>query len=791
MSNHSLENSSELQSLLAENKHLKNLLSRFVGSNSSFVQFNSSKLSKSIAQQLDGAEDVDSILLPCMKLIGEDLNADRVTFFSFNDDKLIFEMQKQWVNEHTKEYLIGELKITTEENPLNNPNEGFCFASSNLKSDLHDSLYHQFQQLGVSSILMIPFQFGSNAKGMLVLESCTFQRQWHFFEVREVEQTAHMLSLAMDALWHKNRLSDIAHLNEKQSHLLQIIKDSKRTKKAVNAIFKTIGSYLGLKSIYVIDKVTYSNAHELSWACDQEHEDELLSNQDIEKLKLDGNNGFVNYFDSSSLLSAGINMHNGTSLILISPLSISNVFAGWLIGEYSGHDSYTPSDLIHFWEPIALYLSEVLYNIQKEKEHTTRYSELLTQSKELEAELTIDRKPVLTESLEIELTIAKEKAERSDRLKSEFLANISHELRTPLNAIVGFSSLLKGNQIPPVEVDTYVDVIQKNSNSLMELIGNIIDVAKIKSGTISVVKQKMDLGEFLNELNNYFRDKVEVEHKGRVKLLCSVPQGGPYPLVSDPTYLRQVLVNLIGNAIKFTIKGFIEFGFTVEDEGYRFFVRDTGIGISKAKQQFIFEPFNKGEENTDRLYRGIGIGLSISEKLVNALGAKIGLISDASKGSEFFFIHPINHVESTPLHKEQVFIVSNPVLQKNYHWPNKMILLVDENSSTHLQVRKFIENTGITLISARTTAGASTLLINRKDIHLVLMDIPSVDSEATALLQIIKQLDKNMPVILHAEKLRNIEEQGLYQHNFDAFLAKPTQKDELLKTIDQLLAVSQ
>lgn len=788
MSNHSLENSSKLQSLQAENKHLKNLLNRFNGSNSSFAPNISSILFDNIAQQLLHPGEVDATLLACIKLIGEIYQADRVSFFSYNDQHLTFEVQKQWVNEQVQGYIKDDLKITADENPLNHPNAGLSFASSNLSSDLQNSLYHKLQRFAVKSALLVPLQFGSHKKGMLMLESCTFQRQWQLFEVKEIEQSAHLLSAALDTLCHKSSLANNAHLNARLIHILQMMNGSKRRDVAVNHLFKTIGLELDLKSIYIINSVTYLNTQQHSWIGNPEKDVAFLSYQDIEKLKLNPNKGSAYYFDADSLLSGGITMRQGTHSVLISPLSISNEFGGWLIGEFSAHNAHELSELTHFWEPIALYLSEMLNNIQKEKEHTTRYSELLTQSKELEAVLAIDRQPALNESLEMELTVAKEKAERSDRLKSEFLANISHELRTPLNAIVGFSSLLKGNQIPSNEVDTYIDVIQKNSNSLMELIGNIIDVAKIKSGSISVVKRKIDLGEFLNELNDYYRDKIEVEHKGRVKLHCSVPKGGPYSLVSDPAYLRQVLVNLIGNAIKFTIKGFIEFGFTVENEGYRFFVRDTGIGISKAKQQIIFEPFSKGEENNDRLYRGIGIGLSICEKLVNALGAKIGLISDPSKGSEFFFIHPVNHIKSNPSRKEPVFIVSNPVLQKNYHWPNKMILLVDENSSTHLQVRKFIENTGITLISARTTAGASTLLINRKDIHLVLMDIPLADSEATALLQIIKQLDKNMPVILHSEIEPNNGNQSLSLNSFDAFLAKPTQKDELLKTIDQLLA---
>lgn len=1017
MSKPSLENSSGLQSVQAENKHLKNLLNKFVDSNCNLVP-NGTLLADSVAGLLRHAEDVNSTLQSCLKLIGDNYQADRVSFFSLDGKNNSFALQHHWASQQVQEYHKNDLKITADENPLNHPNIGLCFASSNLKSDLHPSLYDKFHMFSTASLLMVTLQFGSHFKGMLVLECCTFRRQWYLFEAEEIERTAHLLSASLDALWHKNRVAGMAHLNARQNHILQIIKGNKRTKKAVNTILKTIGSELGLKSIYIIDRVTYSNVHELSWIDDPDREDELLSNQDLEKLNLDTTRESAHYFDSASLLSYGINVRQETALMLISPLNISNEFSGWLIGEFSTHKEYEPSDLTLFWEPIGLSLSEMLNNTKKEKEHNVRYSELLIQNKELalnemllrkmidsaspallissnrevkyasqsacsllgfqpheleklnvnniihrdslpkfeqtvtnlaqgndytgsmglyhknghqlqvemegtlidfnnqsycyfilnnaanenkksqaatshmgawdalaqhssdvilqlnpqaqiqyfnqafldslklnntetkvlgntlddlatldgvfarswtnaveevflsgkaislphdinhhpegfcfnwtmapytnsqnevESVWAIGRKPAQTESLEKELTLAKEKAEKSDKLKSEFLSNISHELRTPLNAIVGFSTLLKDGQLPSSEMDAYIDVIQKNSNNLLELIGNIIDVAKIKSGTISVVKQKVDVGELLKELNNYFKDKVEVEHKGRVKLNCTIPQGGPYTLISDPAHLRQVLVNLIGNAMKFTIKGFIDFGFTVEDEGYRFFVHDTGIGISKSKQQVIFQPFNKSQDNNDRLYGGIGIGLAICERLVDALGGKIGLISEVSKGSEFFFIHPLHSISDNPVEKKQVFNISSPVIQKNYHWPNKMMLLVDENSSTQLQVRKFVENTGITLISARTTAGASTLLMNRKDIHLVLMDMPFIESEATALLQIIKQLDKNMPVILHADKALDSENQNSPYDSFDAFLAKPTQKDELLKLIDQFL----
>ncbi len=398
----------------------------------------------------------------------------------------------------------------------------------------------------------------------------------------------------------------------------------------------------------------------------------------------------------------------------------------------------------------------------------------------------------LSEHKQVEklLMDAKEKAEESDKLKSSFLANMSHELRTPLNAIVGFSALLRGDNITTEEKDDYVEVIHKNSDSLMSLINNIIDVAKIESGKISVEKENLDLHVMLNSLFSDFAPKVDIEHKGRVKLYLSMPENDKCIIYSDPIRLRQTLVNLIGNAIKFTIKGFVEFGYTKDRDEIRFFVKDTGIGISDAKQKVIFQPFRKEVETSNQIYGGTGVGLSICEKIVHALGGKIGLTSEKGNGSEFFFTHP--NSESDDL-KERVNVlhkkitIANPVLPKNYYWPNKLILLVDENSSVHLQMRKFIEKTGVTLVSARTGAGASKLLMNRKDIALVIMDLKFPDLTGSELIKEIKSQNKELPVIAHSEKISDGYYGEILKQGFDACIAKSNQKDELLMIMDKFL----
>ncbi len=414
----------------------------------------------------------------------------------------------------------------------------------------------------------------------------------------------------------------------------------------------------------------------------------------------------------------------------------------------------------------------------------------LNDAGEVDSLLAIGRSLTERKKFEKQLMEAKVKAEESDKLKSSFLANMSHELRTPLNAIVGFSALLRGSGISEEEKEDYVDVIHKNSDSLMSLINNIIDVAKIESGKISVEKEEVDIHEILKSLYADFSPKVEIEHKGRVKLYLSIPKNEKCILISDPIRLRQMLVNLIGNAIKFTIKGFIEFGYTRDGDLIRFFVKDTGIGISEAKQKIIFQPFRKEVESNNQIYGGTGVGLSICEKIIQALGGEIGLNSEKGEGSEFFFTHPIEVVNSDDIKNvisHKTITISNPVLPKNYYWPNKLILLVDENSSSHLQMRKFIEKTGLTLVSARTAAGASKLLMNRKDIHLVLMDLKFPDSTGQELVRVIKGMNKSIPVIAHSEVAVNGNCSDILNQGFDACISKPTQKDELLMVMDKFL----
>ncbi len=248
--------------------------------------------------------------------------------------------------------------------------------------------------------------------------------------------------------------------------------------------------------------------------------------------------------------------------------------------------------------------------------------------------------------MEQELIAAKERAEESDKLKSAFLANMSHEIRTPMNAILGFSQLLDEPGLTAAERNHYISLIQNSGNDLMTLIDDIIDISKIEAGQMKVIKSRYSVHQVLDELLQGFSGLLKTR-KDKAGLAISCDQNrktGDIILNSDVDRFKQVLNNLLNNAIKFTEKGRIDFGYRqVEKDGKKmleFFVSDTGIGIPKDKHEIIFESFTQVNESVSKLYGGTGLGLAITRKIVEILGGTIWVDSEPGKGSTFYFTLP-------------------------------------------------------------------------------------------------------------------------------------------------------
>lgn len=240
-----------------------------------------------------------------------------------------------------------------------------------------------------------------------------------------------------------------------------------------------------------------------------------------------------------------------------------------------------------------------------------------------------------------ETILAKEKAMEADRLKTVFLANLSHEIRTPLNSIIGFSELIQEGDLEDREREDMCRIIERNSSQLMKLISDIIEISKIESEQLKVMYRDFDINRLMDDL----AQEVEVEMYRKKKVLPVKVEKELYDRVifsSDEYRIKQIFQHLLNNAQKFCEKGYIEFGYTREEgnKGVLFFVRDTGIGIERQKQDAIFDLFRQIDDNSTRRYSGTGLGLALCQRITNILGGKMWVESELGKGATFFFSIP-------------------------------------------------------------------------------------------------------------------------------------------------------
>ena len=243
---------------------------------------------------------------------------------------------------------------------------------------------------------------------------------------------------------------------------------------------------------------------------------------------------------------------------------------------------------------------------------------------------------------EQELVKAKEQAEESNRLKSAFLANMSHEIRTPINSIMGFSEILRDEELPRDEQKTLLDIIYSRTNQLLHIINDIVDVSKIEANQLQLKFQHDYVNDIIQKIYDIYLNELKINRKEQIVL--KVNKGLAYKdsyIHTDPNRLQQIIDNLLGNALKHTYKGTIEFGYKLWSEGtLLFYVMDTGIGIPPDQQKYIFERFRQGKDSISETNEGTGLGLTISKNLVGLLGGKMWMTSKEGHGSIFYFTLP-------------------------------------------------------------------------------------------------------------------------------------------------------
>lgn len=390
--------------------------------------------------------------------------------------------------------------------------------------------------------------------------------------------------------------------------------------------------------------------------------------------------------------------------------------------------------------------------------------------------------------IEMNLQMAKEKAEESDKLKSSFLANMSHEIRTPMNAIIGFSELITRKTITQEKKDIYAQYITNSGKSLLALIDDIIDIAKIEAGQLKINKSVTYVNMMFNEILEYINNEKKRNKKEHILFTKNEAINDiNFCFLCDPLRLRQILTNLLNNSLKFTFEGIIEFGYLIPNNAtILFYVSDTGIGLSDEKIPLIFERFRQADDTTTRQFGGTGLGLTISKKLVEMMGGRIWAESEKSKGSTFFFSLPLIIPDRSTKIIEQRNDASG-----NDNFEGKTILIAEDEDNNFIFLQEVLNQTKVNIIRAKDGLQAVNLVKTQPDIALILMDIKMPEMNGYQATSIIKEMKPSIPII--AQTAYAMAEDIIKGKNAgcDDYLSKPIKPELLISTLRHFLCIAE
>jgi signal transduction histidine kinase/CheY-like chemotaxis protein len=383
-----------------------------------------------------------------------------------------------------------------------------------------------------------------------------------------------------------------------------------------------------------------------------------------------------------------------------------------------------------------------------------------------------------------ETELAKVTAENANATKSAFLANMSHEIRTPLGAILGFSELLKDLNLSHDDRSQFIETIIRNVHSLTRIIDDILDLAKVESGKLDVEEIEFSLFDLMNEAMDLFREKAK--QKG-IFLIQSVEENVPSSLFSDPTRLRQILINVIGNAVKFTDKGGvkvilraggdIEGPLTVQIE-----VKDTGRGLTEEQRDRLFQPFMQADNSTTRQFGGTGLGLALSKRLAEALGGTIKFGECAPQKGCTFIITFVATASKNESVKSSNGFPQSTAPKKVLPLENIKVLLVDDSVENQYLVRKLLEKNGAR-VEVASDGGEAVRRAFSNSFDVVLMDIQMPKMDGYEAIRELKENGYTVPVIALTAHAMVEERVKTKAAGFAAHLTKPLDNEEVIHTV--------
>ncbi len=391
----------------------------------------------------------------------------------------------------------------------------------------------------------------------------------------------------------------------------------------------------------------------------------------------------------------------------------------------------------------------------------------------------------------LELESARASADLANRMKGDFLATMSHEIRTPLNGIIGMTELMLETPLVAKQKH-YMETVLSSAESLLVLINDILDLSKVESGKMDLEPLFFDMLKLVRETVDLFAIKA---HEKAITLSLNYAPGAPHYVIADPVRVRQILSNLISNAIKFTPKGQVVV--TVEPEaelnrdagmaGFRFKIIDSGIGISRTAQEKIFEKFTQADTSTTRKYGGSGLGLSICKNLAEMMGGSIGMTSQLDVGSTFWFTLKLRRAVA-PLQPESE--PNMPMKDGGYSWLGRHVLLVEDSAVNQMYVREVLQKLGCRVTVAEHGSEAINLAAQHHDLTVILMDchMPVMDGfEAARKLRILQTTEKlpTIPIIALTALAMKGDRERCLDAGMNDYLSKPVRKDDLVAMLNK------